>query len=74
MFFLLALIANQNDDWSPRFILGGTLWHFLSCLKKCPVRLRVIEMKKLPISASTLTSIVNENCYYVDKTHFVKRN
>ena len=30
-------------------------------------------MKKLPIGASTLTSIVKENCYYVDKTGFVKQ-
>jgi len=30
-------------------------------------------MKNLPIGASTLTAIVNNNCYYVDKTHFVKQ-
>ena len=30
-------------------------------------------MKKLPIGASTLTSILKENCYYVDKTPFVKQ-
>jgi hypothetical protein len=29
-------------------------------------------MKKLPIGASTLTSIYNDNCYYVDKTPFIK--
>ncbi len=30
-------------------------------------------MKTLPIGASTLSSIKSENCYYVDKTHFVKQ-
>jgi hypothetical protein len=30
-------------------------------------------MKNLPIGASTLTSILNNNCYYVDKTPFVKQ-
>lgn len=30
-------------------------------------------MKKLPIGASTLTSILNENGYYIDKTPFVKQ-
>ena len=30
-------------------------------------------MKTLPIGASTLTSIVKGNCYYVDKTGFVKQ-
>jgi hypothetical protein len=29
-------------------------------------------MKIFPIGASTLISIVDNNCYYVDKTHFVK--
>ena len=30
-------------------------------------------MKRLPIGASTLPSIFNDNCYYVDKTPFVKK-
>jgi hypothetical protein len=30
-------------------------------------------MKTLPIGASTLSSIKSDNCYYVDKTHFVKQ-
>jgi hypothetical protein len=30
-------------------------------------------VKNLPIGVSTLTSIVNENCYYIDKTPFVKQ-
>ncbi|ADR19598.1 ATP-binding protein [Calditerrivibrio nitroreducens] len=30
-------------------------------------------MKKLPIGISSLQSIREDNCYYVDKTHFVKK-
>ena len=30
-------------------------------------------MKKLPTGVSTLTAIVDENCYYVDKTPLVKQ-
>ncbi len=30
-------------------------------------------MKKLPISKSVLKKIVDENCCYVDKTHFIKQ-
>ncbi|MFN3978246.1 MAG: AAA family ATPase, partial [Sulfurihydrogenibium azorense] len=30
-------------------------------------------MKRLPIGITTLQSIKKDNCYYVDKTHFVKK-
>ncbi|WP_299229841.1 AAA family ATPase, partial [Sulfurihydrogenibium sp.] len=30
-------------------------------------------MKKLPIGIQTFEKIINENCYYVDKTHFIKK-
>jgi len=32
-----------------------------------------LNMKTLPIGASTLTSIFKDNCYYVDKTPFIKK-
>jgi hypothetical protein len=30
-------------------------------------------MKKLPIGIQTFEKIINENCYYVDKTHFINK-
>ncbi|WP_297889909.1 AAA family ATPase, partial [Sulfurihydrogenibium sp.] len=30
-------------------------------------------MKKLPIGVQTFSKIIQENCYYIDKTHFVKK-